>query len=88
MRDIERYGIDYKTKNDFEAVQVLYRRKKVLDCLHNAPPRPPPFPRRYWKSGVAWNRFFYSIKIFQSTLSQSRVLYFLKMHNIWQNKAI
>lgn len=41
MRDIEKYGNDYKTKNDFEAVQVLYRRKKVLECLNSMLPPPP-----------------------------------------------
>ena len=41
MRNIEKYGNDYNTKNDFETVQVLYRRKKVLECLHNAAPPPP-----------------------------------------------
>ena len=41
MRDIEKYGKDYKTKNEFEAVQVSYRRKKVLECLNNVPPPPP-----------------------------------------------
>jgi len=41
MRDIEKYGNDSKTKNDFEAVQVRYRRKKVLECL-NMLPSPPP----------------------------------------------
>ena len=40
MRNIEKYGNDYHTKNDFETVQVLYRRKKVLECLHNAAPPP------------------------------------------------
>ena len=35
MRDIEKYGKDYKTKNYFETVQVLYRRKKVLECLNS-----------------------------------------------------
>ncbi len=42
MRDIEKYGKDYKTKNGFEAVQVLYRRKKVLECLNSMLPPPPP----------------------------------------------
>ena len=41
MRDIEKYGKDYKTKNGFEAVQVLYRRKKVLECLNSMLPPPP-----------------------------------------------
>ena len=40
MRDIEKYGEDYKTKNNFEAVQVSYRRKKVLECLNNVTPPP------------------------------------------------
>ena len=44
MRDIEKYGKDYKTKNGFEAVQVLYRRKKVLECLNSMLPSPPPPP--------------------------------------------
>ena len=46
MRDIEKYGEDYKTKNDFEAVQVSYRRKKVLECLNNV--TPPPTNIRNW----------------------------------------
>lgn len=65
MRDIEKYGKDYKTKNGFEAVQVLYRRKKVLECLNSMLPPP---PDKYWKSGAAWNRFFYSIRILQNIL--------------------
>ncbi|EPF30680.1 hypothetical protein HMPREF9194_00999 [Treponema maltophilum ATCC 51939] len=85
MRNIEKYGNDYNTKNDFETVQVLYRRKKVLECLHNAAPPP---PDKYWKSGAVWNRFFYSIKIFQNISSPNRVPCFLKMHNIWQKKTI
>lgn len=35
MRDIEKYGSDYNSGNDFEAIQVNYRRKVVLNCLHN-----------------------------------------------------
>lgn len=84
MRDIEKYGEDYKTKNNFEAVQVSYRRKKVLECLNNV--TPPPY--KYWKLGAAWSLSFYSIKILQNILLQNHVLCSLKMHNSWQNKIV
>ncbi|WP_428768086.1 class I SAM-dependent methyltransferase [Treponema sp. HNW] len=38
MRDIEKYGNDYNSSNDFEAIQVNYRRKIILNCLDNVPP--------------------------------------------------
>ena len=54
MRDIEKYGKDYKTKNGFEAVQVLYRRKKVLECLNSMLPPPPTNIRNRVRFGTAF----------------------------------
>ena len=45
MRDIEKYGNDYNSSNDFEAIQVNYRRKIILNCLDELPPP----PQQYWK---------------------------------------
>lgn len=59
MRNIEKYGNDYNTKNDFETVQVLYRRKKVLECLHNVS-----HPRRILEIGCGLEPLFLFYKDF------------------------
>ena len=74
MRDIERYGIDYKTKNAFEAVLVRYRRKKVLDCLHNAPP---PLPSTILEIGCGLEPLFLFYKDFSKyIISEPCTLFF------------
>ena len=60
MRDIEKYGEDYKTKNDFEAVQVSYRIKKVLECLNNVTP-----PRQILEIGCGLEPLFLFYKDFK-----------------------